>query len=316
LDIDQFWRSHIKLRQLRLLIAVDDHRHIGRVAAALHVTQPAVSRALAELEEGVGVELFERTRRGMVPTPAGESLIRHAREVDIHLARARDSLKSLLSGTSGSISIGSLPAAASVLLPRALALLHRQLPDVSVTVREGSFEALLPDLRARNIRFILGTLLPSRSHSDLDELALDAKPLTLVARNGHDLLARAALDWHELDPWPWILPTVGSPLRAPLEEVFLAHGLQVPRATLETTSTQLIRTFVSMTDAIAFIPSDVADYFEHEGFLRTLPLRLDGLVRPTGLVWAHDRPLDALAQRFIDCLLQASRAGRPGEQAA
>ncbi|HTK00956.1 MAG TPA: LysR substrate-binding domain-containing protein, partial [Bordetella sp.] len=69
-----------------------------------------------------------------------------------------------------------------------------------------------------------------------------------------------------------------------------------------TTSTQLVRTYVSMTDAIAFMPSDAAHYFDETGLLRALPFHLHGLVKPTGVIWSRDHPLEPVAQRFIACL--------------
>ncbi|AOB32546.1 hypothetical protein AKI39_20145 [Bordetella sp. H567] len=316
MDIDAFWRGSLKLRHLRLLIALDDHRHVSRVAAVLHLTQPAVSKALAEIEDGVGLKLFERTPRGIMPTSYGECLIHHARRIDIDLSRARDGLKSLALGTSGSVSIGTLPAAASVLLPRALAMFKKQLPDASAVVREGSFDTLLPELRTRGIHLVVGTLMPSRSHGDLDEKPLGTKPLTLVARNHHPLARRKRLSWANLRDWEWVLPTMGSPMRQPLEEVFLAHDVPLPRHCLETTSTQLVRTYVSMTDAIAFMPSDAAYYFDEAGLLRALPFHLHGLVKPTGVIWSRDHPLDPVARRFIACLEAASKVADPAQGVA
>lgn len=309
MDIDSFWRGNLKLRHLRLLIVLDDHRHVGRVAAVMNLTQPAVSKALAEIEEGLGLKLFERMPRGIMPTTYGECLIQHARELDADLARARDRLKSLALGTSGSVSIGTLPAAASVLMPKALALFKRQLPDASVIVREGGFDALLPELRTRNIHLVVGTLMPYRSSSDLDEKVLGTKPLTLVARNQHPLTFRKTVSWQDIADCQWVLPTVGSPMRQPLEEVFLGNGIALPRNCLETTSTHLVRTYVSLTDAIAFMPSDAAQYFDETGLLRALPLHLTGLVKPTGVIWSRDHPLDPIALRFIRCLEEVSQGG-------
>jgi DNA-binding transcriptional LysR family regulator len=316
MDIDAFWRGSLKLRHLRLLITLDDHRHVSRVATVLNLTQPAVSKALAEIEEGVGLKLFERTPRGIMPTTYGECLIQYARRIDLDLARARDGLKSLALGTSGCVSIGTLPAAASVLLPRALAVFKQQLPDASAVVREGSFETLLPELRARSIHLVVGTLMPSRSFSDLDEKVLSTKPLTLVARNRHPLARRKTLSWDDLKDREWVLPTMGSPMRQPLEEVFLSHGMALPRHCLETTSTQLVRTYVSMTDAIAFMPSDAAHYFDETGLLRSLPFHLHGLVKPTGVIWSRDHPLDPIARRFIRCLEAVSETVDAARHAA
>jgi DNA-binding transcriptional LysR family regulator len=309
MDIDSFWRGSLKLRHLRLLIALDDQRHVGRVAALLNLTQPAVSKALAEIEEGLGLKLFERLARGIAPTSYGACLIAHARQMDADLTRTRDQLKSLVLGTSGSVSIGTLPAAATVLLPKALALFKRQLPDATVVVREGSFDTLLPELRARKIHLVVGSMLPYRSSSDLDEKNLGTKPFTLVARNGHPLTLKGSLAWSDIADCQWVLPTVGSPLRQPLEEAFLDNGVALPRNCLETTSTQLVRTYVSMTDAVAFIPSDAAHYFDETGLLRILPLHLHGLVKPAGVIWSRDHPLEPIALRFIACLEQIGGVG-------
>lgn len=165
---------------------------------------------------------------------------------------------------------------------------------------------MLPDLRAHTIQFIVGTLIPSRTYRDLDECTLDTKRLTLVARNGHPLSEFPSIEWKNLSAWPSVLPTNGSPLRLPLEEVFQSHGMPIPQHCLETTSTQLIRSFVSMTDAIAFMPSDAAEYFDNAGLLRALPIWLDGIVKPTGVIWIRDRALNTLERSFLQYLQKAS----------
>src|SRR5262245_25657826 len=118
-QLDSFVRASFKPRHLRLLVALDDIRHLGKVAASINVSQPAVSKALGELERGLGLKLFERTARGLVPTAYGECLIRHARVMLGELAQARDELRGLASGSSGSIRIGVLATAALELVPRA-----------------------------------------------------------------------------------------------------------------------------------------------------------------------------------------------------
>ncbi len=94
-NADAFWRSHFKMRHLRMLTALDEHRHVGRAADALYVSQPAVSRTLAEIETGLGLRLFDRTPAGLVPTPYGERLIEYARHLEIEMFRAREDLKAM-----------------------------------------------------------------------------------------------------------------------------------------------------------------------------------------------------------------------------
>mgnify|MGYP003353918364 CR=1 FL=1 len=93
LGADWFQRHRLKLRHLGVLLAVARTRHIGRAAQALHTSQPAVSKAIQEIERAAGVALFERGPEGTRPTPAGESLLRYAREVFGTLDRAAHDLQ-------------------------------------------------------------------------------------------------------------------------------------------------------------------------------------------------------------------------------
>jgi DNA-binding transcriptional LysR family regulator len=96
-ELDHYMRVNLKPKHLQLVVALDDFRNIGQVAANANVTQPAVSKALAELERGLGVRLFERTARGVRPTIYGECLVRHARSVIANLTQTRDELRALIS---------------------------------------------------------------------------------------------------------------------------------------------------------------------------------------------------------------------------
>ena len=82
-DIDRVLRSNLKLRHLQLLVALDQFRHLGRAAEFLSVTQPAVSKTLAEIERMFGLQLFDRSTRGTEPTPYGDSVVRFARSAPL-----------------------------------------------------------------------------------------------------------------------------------------------------------------------------------------------------------------------------------------
>src|ERR1700744_1776696 len=144
--LDWYLQINLKARPLRLLVTIDTYRNLTQVADVTHVTVPAVSKSLAELERGLGLTLFSRTSQGLVPTPYGDCLIRHARSMLTILHQARDELKALSSGTEGKVRIGMLPASASVLLPQALSLLKQRSPGTNVRVTEGTTALLLPEL--------------------------------------------------------------------------------------------------------------------------------------------------------------------------
>ena len=97
-QIDRVMRSNLKLRHLQLLVALDELRHVGRAAEFLSITQPAVSKTLAEIERMYGLNLFDRSTRGTVPTAYGISVVRFARSVLANHERTRDEIAAMASG--------------------------------------------------------------------------------------------------------------------------------------------------------------------------------------------------------------------------
>lgn len=120
-----FLKARLKTRQLLLLIALDDYRNIHRAADELHMTQPAASKQIKDLEEMLDVKLFERLPRGMEPTIYGETMIRHARMALTSLALAHDDIVTLKAGLTGQVEVGVIMTPAMALLPRAIARVRR-----------------------------------------------------------------------------------------------------------------------------------------------------------------------------------------------
>lgn len=237
---DWFIRANLKPRHFRMLVALDDLRHLGRVAQSLHVTQPAVSLALNDIEKGLGFRLFERTPKGMLPNAYGECLIRHARSVLASLAQARDELHALQAGASGKVTVGALPAMRPGLLPKALALLKQRTPHTIVIVHEGSMESMLPELRRGAVDLIVGRLVSREASGDFAEETLYEGHNVVVVGRGHPLARRRRLEWRQLAGHPWVLPPVGSLSREPLESVLQKNGAGLPADCVETMSIDVI----------------------------------------------------------------------------
>lgn len=315
IQIDSYVRTSFKPRHLQLLVALDEIRHLGKVAASINVTQPAVSKALAELERGLGLKLFERTARGVYPTAYGECMIRHARAMLSELAQARDELRGLVTGSSGSIRVGVLATAALELLPRSLAQFKTQRPTMTVLVREGTVEVLLPELVLGNLDLIVGRLPSGRIMHGLGEKTLMEEGVSLVAGRHHPLARRRRLRWSDLALYPWVLPPVNTLLREPLERAFEDHGLPMPADRIETLSVHVIRAYLHHTNAIAALATDVSRYYEALGLLAILPMDLPKLVRPVGVIWNRHRPITPGIQVLIQCLEDVARRVRPSTAA-
>ncbi|GAA4342490.1 LysR substrate-binding domain-containing protein [Pigmentiphaga soli] len=301
-QLDWYIRANLKPKHLQLLVALDNLRNLGKVATSLHVTQPAVSLALGELEKGLGLKLFERTARGVIPNAYGECLIRQARVVLASLAQARDELRALQSGASGKTTLGTMPAMTPGLVPQALTLLKQRLPNNTVLVHEGSMDSLLPDLRRGALDLIVGRLANRHAADDLAEEPLFEGSSTVVAAIGHPLAGRRRLAWEDLAGYPWVLPPMGSLPREPLETAFQYHGLNMPSNYVETLSVHVIVGYLGSTDAIGILSRVVARHYADLGQLAILPLELPNPLRPIGLTWSRHRALSPATKQFMDCL--------------
>lgn len=305
-QLDWYIRANLKPKHLQLLVALDDLRHLGRVASSLHVSQPAVSLALAELEKGLGLKLFERTPRGVVPNSYGECLIRHARVVLAALTEARDELHALQTGASGKIAIGALPAVTPGLIPQALLLLKRSAPLTRVVVQEGPMDILLPELRRGSLDMVVGRLARSDLSGDLSDETLDQGTVVLVVARRHPLAAKKKIRWPDLAAYPWVLPPVGSLQREPLENALRKNGCALPADFIETLSVHVITGYLRSSAAIGLLSRVAAQHYTETGVLTQLPLVLPDPQRPIGMMWSRHKPISPAAQALKECLRRAA----------
>lgn len=309
-ELDWYLQVNLKARHLRLLVAIDTYRNLTQVADVTHVTVPAVSKSLAELERGLGLMLFSRTAKGLVPTPYGDCLIRHARAMSSILHQARDELKALSSGTEGKVHIGMLPASASVLLPLALSLLKQRSPGTNMVVTEGTTELLLPELWQGRLDLVVGRLPPPDTLGSFKEKELLEEPVMLMTGRHHPLARRKTLTWSDLRPYPWILPPPGSILRDPLEQAFKANDLPLTNNYIETLSIHVARAHLQVSDFIAVMAGTLAGDTTQP--LHALPLSLPRLLRPVGVLWNQNRGLTPSAKLMISCLEEAAQRLKTG----
>jgi DNA-binding transcriptional LysR family regulator len=308
-QIDRVLRSNLKLRHLQLLVALDQFRHIGRVAEFLSVTQPAVSKMLAEVERMFDLTLFERSTRGTEPTQYGDSVVRFARSVLADYERTRDEIGAVARGASGRTSVGAMVVATPVLLARAIALLKQRSAQTTVLVEEGDLTRLLPRLRLGELDLFVGRLEPGYAAPDLITERLHDEPMALVARPDHALARKARPSWSELAVAPWVVPPPWASSRVKLDQCFYQHGLHPPADIVETASFLATLTFVRERPAIGFLARGVARHFEREGLVKVLHTRLQIELPPVGIITMRGRMRTPSSERLMECLrLAAARA--------
>jgi len=304
-QLDWYLQINLKTRHLRLLVALDDFGNLKQVADITHVTLPAVSKALAEIEKGLGLELFKRTSKGLRPTPYGQVLVRYARSIlkDIH--GARDELKALSSGSQAKIHVGVFPASSSTLLPAALVLLKERSPGTNVLVTEGTANTLLPELWQGRLDLVVGRLPTLDASSNFEEKVLLEEAIRVLASRNHPLAQSKKLNWCDLQPYPWVLPPIGSLLRDPLERTLEHHGMVLSNNYIETSSVHVGRAYLSMSHAVGVMTGIVAKDPMHP--LTILPLSLPRLMRPVGVLWNRNRVITPSSDLMISCLQEAAQ---------
>lgn len=299
-----FLKARLKTRQLLLLIALDDYRNIHRAADELHMTQPAASKQIKDLEEMLDVKLFERLPRGMEPTIYGETMIRHARMALTSLALAHDDIVTLKAGLTGQVEVGVIMTPAMALLPRAIARVKESAPLLRIGVQLETSNLLLDKLQHGMLDFMIGRIFDTGDTSGLIYEELTEEPACAVVRPGHPLLDRKDLKLADIAPLPWIVPPHGSILRYRFDMMFRRASLEPPANVVDTTAMLMITALLQQTDSLHVMPIEVAQYYASLNVMRILPIELPCKMDAFGII----RHQDHLLSPGADLLLRAVRA--------
>ncbi|WP_198119955.1 LysR family transcriptional regulator [Massilia rhizosphaerae] len=299
-----FLKARLKTRQLLLLIALDDYRNIHRAADELHMTQPAASKQIKDLEEMLDVKLFERLPRGMEPTIYGETMIRHARMALTSLALAHDDIVTLKAGLTGQVEVGVIMTPAMALLPRAIARVKEEAPLLRIGVQLETSNLLLNKLQHGTLDFMIGRIFDTGDTSGLIYEELTEEPACAVVRPGHPLLERKSLTLQDIAPLPWIVPPHGSILRYRFDMMFRRAGLEPPANVVDTTAMLMITALLQQTDSLHVMPIEVAQYYASLNVMRILPIDIPCKMDAFGII----RQQDHLLSPGADLLLRAVRA--------
>ncbi|TWP53852.1 LysR family transcriptional regulator [Lentzea tibetensis] len=289
--------GRLKLRHLVLLEALLRQGTVVGAAAQLHVTQPVATKGLHELEDILGVKLFDRGPRGITPTVYGSAFAEYATAVLTQLTEAGRHIAELADAERGTVVVGTHLAGSNVLLPRAITAIKRDRPHLTVIVREAAPEPLLVELVAGRVDMIVGRLT-APSDGQVTRHKLYDESVDLVVRASHPLAGRTDVDLAELGRYPWILPGAETVLRRELEEFFARNGIALPTNRVETTSFLTVRHLLLENDVIAALPSLIA---RDEPRLVALAVPLEQIGHSVGVTLPARTPSPS-AEALIDCL--------------
>ena len=184
------------IRQLECLVAVEEALNFRKAAGACHITQPALSAQIQQLERLLGVQLFERDRRRVLPTAAGAALAQKAREILAELGELSEAAGSFKQPLSGTLRLGVIPTVAPYVLPRALRDVHERYPDLRLLLREGHTAHLMEQLNEGALDLALLALEADLGEAETVPLFKDA--FVLAVPFGHRLASRKRVSEKDL----------------------------------------------------------------------------------------------------------------------
>ncbi|MFB4305789.1 LysR substrate-binding domain-containing protein [Actinomadura sp. GTD37] len=242
--------SRPTVAQLRAFLALAEHLHFRDAAAALRMSQPALSGAVAALEDNLETRLVERTTRKVLLTPAGERVARRAEAVLTELDRLVDEVKAVQGLLVGPLRVGVIPTVAPYLLPIVLPRLAKEYPDLELSVHEEQTEHLVAELLAGRLDVVLLALpVPA---TGVTEIVLYDEDFVLVAPAGFELgeaeIAREALN--DLDV---LLLNKGHCLREQALDICRDVGARTAAATYATSLATLVQ-LVSCGLGVTLVP--------------------------------------------------------------
>ncbi|MDR3371934.1 LysR family transcriptional regulator [Rhodoferax sp.] len=295
-------RARLKTRQLLLIVALAEEGNIHRASQVLSMTQPAASKLLKDLEDVLGVQLFERLPRGMRPTWYGETMIRHARAALNSLNQANDELQAAKNGQFGQVNLGAITAPGVVLLPPTIALVKEAHPNLRITIHIDSSNVLIEQLYRGTLDLMIGRLSEQHDTADLRYETIADEPVCAVARPGHPLFAVNPLVLTDLLNYCWIVPPVGSVMRHKFDLMFQEFDLQQLTNRVETSSLLFLTKMMLQSDMVSIMAVDVARYYSDHGMLRILPVVLPCEMEPFGFITRRDKPLSPATEVLLSAL--------------
>jgi len=201
---------------IEYLLAVAEHRNIGRAAEALGLTQPALTRAVARIETMAGLRLFTRLPKGVEPTPAGLAFLRRVQRMRIEFDDAMKELQLLKQGQLGMLRVGYSPSIDEDLIIGSMRQLLVERPAAQLQFGAALMQDLMLRLQAGELDLVIGPA-PLPRQPGLDETPLYTSVMHVVADRRHPLCARRAVTRAELAAEPWALPGAPAALRRELE---------------------------------------------------------------------------------------------------
>jgi DNA-binding transcriptional LysR family regulator len=301
--------SRLRFRHLQFLDILGNTRNLRLTAEQMHITQPAATKVLMDIEEMLESRLFDRLPRGMRPNELGLFTLRYAHSALDGHRKFVDEFSALKQGGHGHLSIGAISGSAAHLLIAAVAELQRLRPLLVVKVLEQSSDQLIVWLAERKIDVMIGRFTDDAQRGQFAYEKLAGEGLQITGGVHHPLRGFNAPGLLELSNWPWILYPTSTALRKVSDDIFSSTGLSLTSGIVETPSFLFALELMQSTNMLSLQPAALVDKFVRRGLLTRIAAELPDRMPDYGLITLQGEPPSVPVQAFMDVIRNLADLG-------
>ena len=291
--------SRLRFRHLQFLDILGKTRNLRLTAEQMHITQPAATKVLVDIEEMLESRLFDRLPRGMRPNELGLFTLRYAHAALDGHRKFVDEFSTLKQGGHGHLSIGAISGSAAHLLIAAVAELQRLRPLLVVKVLEQSSDQLITWLAERKIDIMIGRFTDESQRAQFQYEKLSDEGLQITAGVHHPLRGNHAPGWVELSHWPWILYPMSTALRKVSDDIFSSTGLSLTSGIVETPSFLFALELLQSTNMLSLQPAGLVDKYVRRGLLTRIASELPDRMPDFGMITLQGEQPSTSVQAFM-----------------
>jgi DNA-binding transcriptional LysR family regulator len=284
-------------RDLKYFEVIATEGSLGRAAEKLHRTQPALTKCIDRLEEGLGSRLFEKDGRGMRLTPAGHILLKRSRQMTVMVDETSREMKDYADGLQGEVRLGCAPTLAQHLMPVVFGRLLSEAPHIGVKLTVATNDSLLDGLLDGELDLVVGPMLDNDADFECERIAEDT--VVVMARQGHPVFG-APRTLADLLAYKWLLPPTTVASRQWLDQTFQRNGLARPQVQVESNMLSLTLPMLETTPLLSFVTRHHLTAGRLD--IREVDVPAAQLHRALGLTWRRHGYLSPLATRVADIL--------------
>jgi DNA-binding transcriptional LysR family regulator len=299
-------RRRLKLRDVDILLAVIQTGSMCKAAAALDMSQPAVSKSIAFLEQTLGVRLLDRSRQGVEPTAYGRALVKRGAAMFDELRQGVQDIASLTDPAVGEVRMGGSEHTIAAIYAPIVHRLSQQYPRMSFHTVVGDLRTMSQELDARRIDFVVSRMYSPASVEHSTEVLFE-DPLVVVTGPGNPLARRRRIEFADLLDQPWTLQPRENNFGAFAMDALRDAGVGSPPITVASTSSNLRGEMLATGRYLSMVPRYWVMLPRRNPSLRVLPVEFPNTRLGVAIITLKSRSLSRATELFLDCVRALTR---------